>query len=221
MSTRPGVLFDVDGTLLDTNYLHVVAWARAFRSSGHQDVSMSAIHHAIGIDSEGLVRRLINADDESVTKAHSAEYAQLRDEVHAFPGAADLLRRCCDAGLTVVLATSGGRDDLDWMIPAIDAEDAIAGAVTSDDVEDAKPAPDLLTAGVAKFNLDTAHTVTVGDTVWDIKSATAAGLPCIAVEAGGIARAALETAGAQQVYQDPADLLQHFGDSLLAAAVAR
>lgn len=216
MAARSGALFDVDGTLLDTNYLHVVAWARAFSANGYPEVLMADIHQAIGIDSAGLVRRLIDAADESVVRTHTAEYKRLRGEVRAFPRAAELVWRCRDAGLTVVLATSGGPDDLDWMVPAIDAGDAIAGAVTSGDVDDAKPAPDLLAAGLRKFDLDAARTIAVGDTLWDVESASRAGLSCVAVEAGGITRAALESAGAQQVYKDPATLLERFDASLLA-----
>ncbi len=215
MTERPGVLFDVDGTLLDTNYLHVVAWCRAFRRCGHPDASMASIHRAIGIDSKGLVQRLLGSADDEVIEAHTAAYSELRDEVKAFLGAADLVRRCRDAGLMVVLATSGKQEDLEWMLPAIDAGDALAGAVTSADVDQGKPAPDLLTAGIDKFGLDRQRTVAVGDTVWDVEAAKKAGVPCVALESGGIAREALEKAGAHQVYDDPAALLDHFDDSPL------
>jgi phosphoglycolate phosphatase-like HAD superfamily hydrolase len=104
---RPGVLFDVDGTLLDTNYLHVLAWWQAFRDTGHKGVAMATIHRAIGIASEELVRRVLGTDDEDAVAAHSARYAELRDEVVAFPGAPELLTACARRGLTVVLATSG------------------------------------------------------------------------------------------------------------------
>lgn len=213
---RPGVLFDVDGTLLDTNYLHVLAWSRALRSCGYQAVTMASIHHSIGIASEGLVQRLIGARDDAVIEAHSTAYADLRDQAAAFPGVLDLLRRCRQAGLTVALATSGKPDDLDWMLPAIGGDELIVGAVTSEDVEDSKPSPDLFTAGIAKFGLDPERTVAVGDTVWDIESASRAELPCISLECGGISEIELKAAGAQQIHPDPSALLTRFDRSLLA-----
>lgn len=221
MSGRPGVLFDVDGTLLDTNYLHVLAWTRALRSCGEHQVTMAAVHRAIGIDSAGLVRRLTGAGPdephgEELIAAHTAEYEKFRDEITAFAGAADLVRRCRRAGLTIVLATSGSKDDLEWMLPAIGAGDAIEGAVTSDDVEAGKPSPDLQRTAIAKFGLDADRTVAIGDTVWDIEAAARAGLSCLALESGGIAAAALRQAGARQTFLDPEELLRSFDDSPLS-----
>lgn len=220
MSLRPGVLFDVDGTLLDTNYLHVLAWTRALRSCGYADITMAAVHRAAGIDSAGLVHRLTGADADDprsaqLIEAHRAEYQPFRKEIMAFPAAQTLIRRCREAGLTVVLATSGGKDDLEWMVPTIGADDAIAGAVTADDVPSGKPAPDLQSTAIAKFDLDPQRTLAVGDTVWDIQSAAGAGLSCLALESGGIAAAALEQAGASKTYRDPAELLDSFDSSLL------
>jgi HAD superfamily hydrolase (TIGR01509 family) len=213
---RPGVLFDVDGTLLDTNYLHVLAWWQAMNDAGHEHVSMAAIHRAIGIASEGLVEHLLGRRDEKAVEAHSARYEALREgQVTAFPGAAELVRRCGEGGLVPVLATSGKEKDLEWMLPAIGAEDGFAGATTSSEVEDGKPSPDLLTAALDRHGLDPGRSVVVGDTVWDVKAAAEAGLPCIAVTCGGIAAAELREAGADEVYDDPADLLDRFDGSLL------
>ena len=102
--------------------------------------------------------------------------------------------------------------------PAIGAEDVVEGATTSGDVESAKPAPDLLETAAADHGLDTGRTVAVGDTIWDVRSARGAGLPCIALTCGGISRAELEDAGAAEVYDDPADLLAHLDDSLIGRA---
>src|SRR5512139_1704902 len=119
---RPGVLFDVDGTLLDTNYLHVLAWWQAMNDAGHEHVSMAAIHRAIGIASEGLVEHLLGHEDEKAVEAHSERYDALREgRVRAFPRAAELVQRCAGLGLIAVLATSGKEKDLEWMIPAIGA----------------------------------------------------------------------------------------------------
>ena len=212
---RPGVLFDVDGTLLDSNYLHVLAWWRAFDDTGHPGIPMERIHRTIGMASERLVEHLTGAPDQHAVEAHAERFADLRDQVVPLPGTSELVRRCAEVGLTVVLATSGKGADLEWMLPAIDAGDAVAGSTTSSDVEAAKPDPDLLTTAMEQHGLDPRRTVVVGDTVWDVRSAQNAHLPCITVTAGGISRGELEDAGAVEVYDDPADLLARFDTSLL------
>jgi HAD superfamily hydrolase (TIGR01509 family) len=220
-ATRPGVLYDVDGTLLDTNYLQVLAWWQAFRDTGHPDVSMADCHRAIGIASAELVGHLLGddaPDTEDVVEAKGRRYEPLRELVVAFPRVDELLAACREQGLAVVLATSGMESDLEWMQPAIGGEDVVDGATTSADVEAAKPAPDLLQTAVADHGLDPGRTVAVGDTIWDVRAARDAGLPCIALTCGGISRAELEDAGADEVYHDPADLLAHLDDSLIARA---
>ena len=104
------------------------------------------------------------------------------------PKTADLLRTCADRGLAVVLATSGQESDLEWMLPAIGAGDAVTGATTSADVDQGEPEPDLLTTAMRDHGLDPQRTVVVGDTVWDVKAAQRAGLPCIGLTCGGLAR---------------------------------
>ena len=210
-----GVLFDVDGTLLDTNYLHVLAWWQAFQDTGHDDVTMAAIHRAIGIASEGLVKHLVGQSEDAAVEAHSRRYEALRDQVVAFPRTDELVKTCADHGLTVVLATSGKEADLEWMLPAIGAEDYVGGATTSSDVDEAKPAPDLLSTAMRQHGLAPDRTVVVGDTVWDVESARRAGLPCIALTCGGISRAELLQAGAAEVFDDPAHLADEFSRSLL------
>jgi HAD superfamily hydrolase (TIGR01509 family) len=216
---RPGVLFDVDGTLLDTNYLHVLAWWHAFVDTGHGPVPMDRIHRAIGIPSEGLVRHLLGEDDDDTVEAHSSRYEPLRENVKPLPGTADLLRTCAERGLAVVLATSGQESDLEWMEPAIGAGDAVTGATTSAKVDEGKPAPDLLTTAMRDHGLDPERTVVVGDSVWDVEAARKAGLPCIGLTCGGISAGELTDAGAEAVYADPADLLERFDGSPLARVV--
>jgi HAD superfamily hydrolase (TIGR01509 family) len=213
---RSGVLFDVDGTLLDTNYLHVIAWWRAFDDTGHPGVPMAAIHRSVGIASEGLVERLVGRPDEKAVEAHSQRYEELRDHVTAFPDAADLVERCAERGLVPVLATSGKEHDLEWMLPAIGTDDAFAGATTSSEVDEGKPAPDLPAAAMEQHRLDPERTVLIGDTVWDVRAAERSGIPCIAVTSGGISEAELREAGAVEVYADVAELLERFDDSALA-----
>lgn len=210
------MLFDVDGTLLDTNYLHVLAWWQAMGDAGHRGISMAAIHRSVGIASEGLVQRLLGHPDEKAVEAHSTRYEQLRDQVTAFPRAGELVRACADRGLVAVLATSGKQEDLEWMVPAIGAGDSIAGATTSSDVDAGKPAPDLLTTALEQQRLTAGRTVVVGDTVWDVEAAREAGLRCIGLTCGGISVAELREAGAVEVYDDPAQLLERFDESVLA-----
>lgn len=210
-----GVLFDVDGTLLDTNYLHVHAWWQALRDAGYTEVTMAQIHQAIGIGSTGLVAHLTGETSDRAIERHSEIYQDYQSQAEAFPRAADLLSQCRDAGLTVVLATSGQKADLDWMLPRIGTHDVLRGAITSGDVAASKPEPDLLTEALNEHRLDPDRTAVVGDTVWDIEAAERAGLPCVALLCGGIAEAALRDAGAVEVYADPADLFAHLGTSLL------
>ncbi|GAB3322302.1 HAD family hydrolase [Geodermatophilus aquaeductus] len=217
-ASRPGVLFDVDGTLLDTNYLQVLAWWQAFRDTGHPEVSMADCHRAIGIASEELVTHLLgdDADDaEAVSEAKTGRYEPLRELVTPFPRVDELLAACRERGLAVVLATSGKESDLEWMVPAIGGEDVVDGATSSADVESAKPAPDLLQTAVDAHGLDPDRTVAVGDTIWDVRAARDAGLPVIALTCGGISRQELLEEGADEVYDDPADLLAHLDESLV------
>lgn len=213
---RPGVVVDVDGTMLDTNYLHVVAWIRALRDHGYDDITMEQVHGAIGIASGELVRCLTDTEDHAVGESHSKHYEAFQDDVRALPGAADLLRACDEREVAVVIATSGRSSDLDWMLPAIGVEEStLAGATTSGDVDQAKPAPDLMQVAMDSADLDPERTVALGDTVWDVEAAAKAGIPCIALLCGGVGEAALREAGAVEVWRDPADLLAHLDESRL------
>lgn len=212
---KPGVLFDVDGTLLDTNYLHVLAWWDAFRETGHGAIPMTRIHRLIGMGSPQLVVELVGEEDEKAIDAHARHYEDLRDKAVALPGAADLLAACAASGRAVVLATSGKKSDLEWMLPTIGAEDTLAGVVTSDDVDRSKPEPDLLSVAMESHDLDPGQTVMVGDTVWDVAAARRAGVECIGVTSGGISEAELLEAGAVEVYADPAALRDRLDSSRL------
>ena len=223
-NTKAGILLDVDGTLLDTNYLHALAWWQAFRDAGVAGVTMADAHRAVGIASEGLVDRLAQEADARtkarIVKRHSKRYAKLQDQVVAFSGADHLVRRCRDAGFRVVLATSGPRSDLAWMLPAIGVgEGVLAGATTADDVAEGKPAPDLMTTAIQQHDLDPARTVTVGDTVWDVEAARAVGVRIISLTCGGIAACDLAAAGADEIFDGPLDLVDRWDDSLLARLV--
>jgi HAD superfamily hydrolase (TIGR01509 family) len=214
-------LFDVDGTLVDTNYLHTTAWWEAFARAGH-DVPMASIHRAIGMGSDRLLDALLPEDrdpaaDDIIKIAHSALYQVYWPQLRPLPGAADLLRACHDAGLRVVLASSADPRELDVLREALDAEDAIDAATSAGDVDASKPAPDLVHVALDQAGTDPAQTVFVGDSVWDAQACQKAGVPCIGVLSGGTSREELLDAGAAAVYGDPAELLAAFPGSLQAA----
>jgi HAD superfamily hydrolase (TIGR01509 family) len=218
-------LFDVDGTLVDTNYLHAVTWWEAFAQAGHM-VPMAEIHRAIGMGSGLMLDKLLpqdrdTGDDADIRAAHSALYATYRSRLRPLPGAADLLRACKRQGLAVVLASSADEPEFNMLRAALDAEDAIDAATFSGDVEASKPAPDLVQVALDKAGVPAGEAVFTGDTVWDVQACQKAGVPCIGLLSGGISRDELISAGAAEVYPGPGDLLASLGESLLARAAGR
>ena len=214
MRQRPGVLFDVDGTLVDTNYLHTLAWARAFEDAGEW-APMNAIHRLIGMGGDQLVEALLGHPSPAASEARSTRYRELIDEARVFPGAADLLRRAHDEGLVVVIASSAPRDELDLMLDLVGAADAIHASTSADDVDASKPAPDVFRAALAAGDIDPRRGVVVGDSTWDVQAARAASLACIGVETGGFSSHELREEGALYVYRDAAELHGQFFVSAL------
>jgi HAD superfamily hydrolase (TIGR01549 family) len=219
MAGETGILLDVDGTLVDTTYLHAVCWSEALRGAGHV-LPMSRVHHAIGMGSDELLDHLLGSDrdrsdDEEMICAHLALYRQFWGRLTALPGAADLVRECAKRGHKVVLASSASADELAALREALDADDAIAVATSSADAEGGKPHPDILTAALEQSGLDADASVFVGDAVWDGAAASKAGVPFVAVTCGGTSAEALRDAGAVEIWQDPADLLAAVDDSLV------
>ncbi|GGS43117.1 HAD family hydrolase [Streptomyces griseoviridis] len=212
-------VFDVDGTLADTNHLHVVTWWEAFRQAGHR-VPMHAVHRAVGLPSTDLIAHLLGEDrdpeqDDALSAAHKALYGQYFDRLPALPGAGDLLRRLAGDGWKVVLATSAGDAELGALRRAIDADDAITATAGADDVESGKPAPEPVQRALELAGVPAERAVFVGDTVWDMTAARRAGVRCVGVLSGGIPRADLVEAGADAVYDDPAALLEGLAGSPL------
>ena len=216
-SPRPAVLFDVDGTLLDTNYFHTIAWWRALRDAG-EDVPMSRIHPLIGMGSDQLLEDLLGEEREGLSDVHAEYYKPYKEELlHAFPGAADLLAAVAERGAQVVLATSSKEEDLNKLLDALGAEDGvIADIVHGDLVGSSKPAPDIFAVALDHLDLDPEQTIVVGDTEWDIEAAGKLGIDVVAVLTGGTTRADLQDAGAVAVYEDVAELLDQLDDSPLA-----
>jgi HAD superfamily hydrolase (TIGR01509 family) len=215
---RPvAALFDVDGTLVDTNYLHVLAWWEALRQAGHR-LPMTRIHRAIGIGGDRILDHLLPSDrdvsaDDEIRAAHRALYAADWPRLTALPGAADLLRACTARGLRVVLASSASQRELDVMRDVLGAEEAIMDVTSASSVEESKPAPDLVEVALDKAGVDAAEAVFVGDTVWDVEACAKAGVPCVGLLSGGIGRD--ELAGAVEIYEGPADLLSRLDQSPL------
>jgi HAD superfamily hydrolase (TIGR01509 family) len=204
-------LFDVDGTLVDTNYLHAVTWWEAFAQAGYRP-TMADIHRAIGMGSGQMLDKLLPADrdkdaDAEVRAAHSTLYGTYWSRLRPLPGAADLLRACKQEGLAVVLASSADEPEFHALRAALDAEDAIDEATCAGDVESSKPAPDLIQVALEKAGVTAEEAVFIGDTVWDVQACRKAGVPCIGLLSGGISGDELTAAGAAEIYPGPADLL--------------
>lgn len=216
MNPRPGVLFDVDGTLLDTNYLHTLAWSRALRDAGEW-APMNAIHRLVGMGGDQLVPELLGRMNDEAKARRAGHYRPLMADARVFPGARDLLRRCHDEALLVVLASSSPEDELTALRKLLDAEDAIDAATTADDADRSKPAPDIFLAAMERAGVDPRRAVVVGDSIWDIQAARSAGLACVAVETGGFSQHELSEEGARHVYRDVEELLQQFVTSPLAS----
>jgi HAD superfamily hydrolase (TIGR01509 family) len=216
----PAVLFDVDGTLVDSNYLHVYAWQRAFDGEG---VAVAAwqIHRCIGMDGSKLVRTL--SDDapadvqDRLSDAHSRYYRETASLLAPLPGAQALLRRVAGLGLQVVLASSAPDDELEMLRKALGCDDIIAEATSSRDVDTAKPEPGIVRVALDRAGVNADQAVFVGDAVWDAHAAAGAGLPCIGMLSGGISRAELQAAGAAPIFADPQDLLEHLESTRIAA----
>ncbi|TQJ33920.1 HAD family hydrolase [Arthrobacter sp. SLBN-122] len=222
--TRRGVLFDVDGTLIDSSYIHTIAWWGAFRQYGH-DVSMAAIHQLVGMGGARLVDNLLPADrdrdeDGDIMASHGALYASHWPSLRAFDGGKELLGQCHSGGLAVALASSARERDLQVMRSVLDADSFIDAATSANDAKESKPAPDILEAALAAVGVDAADAVYVGDAVWDMKAAAALGIPSIGVTCGGIQASQLREAGAVEVYDGPRHLLENLGSSAIGRLLA-
>ncbi|HET6731495.1 HAD family hydrolase [Mycobacterium sp.] len=216
----PVVLFDVDGTLVDSNYLHVHAWYRAFTDVG-LSIEAWRIHRSIGMDGSTLVASLAeSADDDTRTRAkdlHSRYYKETASLLRPLPGARELLERVEGLGLQVVLATSAPEDELSILRDVLASDDLVSAATSSKDVDTAKPQPDIIQVALDRAGVDAAHAVFVGDAVWDVEACERAGVPTIGVLSGGVSRDELEKAGAKAVFANAQDLYEHIDESPIAA----
>jgi HAD superfamily hydrolase (TIGR01509 family) len=210
---KPAALFDLDGTLVDSNFHHVVAWHRAFLDV-NEEVPAWRILGLIGRSGSDLVRILLGDDladahGSHVEKLHTRCFLDAAPQIRALPGARELLEKLADLGWRSVLATSAGEPELDVLRSALDAEDLICAVTSSSDAERAKPHPDIVACALERIDADPAEAVFVGDTVWDVQAGLSAGVPTAAVLCGGIPREALEQAGAAAVYAGPLEVSAH------------
>jgi HAD superfamily hydrolase (TIGR01509 family) len=214
-----GVLFDVDGTLVDTTYLHAVTWWEALRQADHT-VPMATIHHAIGMGSDKILDALLGEErdrdgDAELVAAHLALYSVYWERLRPLPAAAELLRACAGKGLRVVLASSANDRELRALLRALADDDVIDVATSASDAERSKPDPDILSIALGRAGLGADEVVLVGDSVWDVRAAARIDVPCIGVTCGGTSAEELIRAGAVAVFTDPADLLAHWDESPL------
>jgi HAD superfamily hydrolase (TIGR01549 family) len=209
--SKPAAILDIDGTLVDTNYHHALAWYRAFLQS-NEVFPLWRIHRLIGMGGDQLVAALAGEDfeaehGEDVRAAEKVLYMALIDEVRPFADARALLEHLKAQGHVVVLASSAKPDEVEHYLDLLDARDLADDWTHAGDVERTKPEPDLVTAAVEKAG--GGDGVMVGDSTWDCQAAERAGLATVAVLTGGFSEAELREAGASGVFASLSDLLAH------------
>jgi HAD superfamily hydrolase (TIGR01509 family) len=218
VSDRPAAILDIDGTLVDTNYQHAIAWYRAFLQSG-KVLPIWRVHRHIGMGGDQLVAALAGEEfdaeqGDDVRAAEKVLYMTLIDEVRPFADARALLEHLKAQGHTVVLASSAKPQEVDHYLDLLDARDLADGWTHAGDVQRTKPEPDLVAAAVEKAGGGPA--VMVGDSTWDCEAAKRAGLATIAVLTGGFSDEELRDAGATAVFASLSDLLVKLGDTPLS-----
>ena len=216
---RTGFVFDLDGTLTDSVYQHVLAWHEALNLEGI-DLSVWRIHRKIGMSGGLFVNMLLRETGRAIEsdritrlqRLHSEAYQRNIASVKALPGAADLLRALTDADIPFAIATSGRKTTAAPALDAIGFDFSRVPIVTRDEVEYAKPEPDLFLAAAERLPVEAEGISVVGDSVWDMLAATRARFLAIGLLSGGYGLEELESAGAYRVFADPADLLAHLDE---------
>jgi HAD superfamily hydrolase (TIGR01549 family) len=219
LSGKPAALLDVDGTLVDTNYHHALAWFRAFRQHGIV-VPLWRIHRAVGMGGDQLVPALVPGIEgelhEAVEETRGERYAELIDEAQPLDEAHELIADLKSRGTTVVLASSSPQEELDHYLDLLDARDLADGWTTKDDVDATKPEPDLVLAALEKAG--TREAVMLGDTRWDVEAARKAGVATVCVMTGGWSRQELVDAGAVAVFESLGELREKLDETPLSFA---
>jgi HAD superfamily hydrolase (TIGR01509 family) len=212
------LILDIDGTLMDTNYLHVEAWAGAFEAVGRL-IPRAEIHKQIGKSGDKMIAEFV-ADEAKAKRAdalHTEAYKKLQERGHPLPGARELIATLSHKGLQLWFATSAKPEELKHHLSALDAEGKISGVISSGDVEEGKPEPDIFALALKKSGVSREESIVLGDTIWDVEAANRCGLRTACVLTGGaFCRKELEDAGAVVVYRNCAEALalgfpQRFG----------
>jgi HAD superfamily hydrolase (TIGR01509 family) len=216
------VLCDLDGTLLDSNSLHAEAWRRTLVHFGYQ-VSFDEALHQIGKGGDQLIPVFVPKNDRQQLEKSIEEFrknlfhSEYFDKVKPFPGARELLQKMKGAGLRIGIASSASKEDLERLEKIADITDLVEEETSSDDAAISKPAPDIFQAALQRLRLDASECLALGDTPWDIEAGLTAGLPTIALTCGGWTEQQLRSAGAIEVYRDPAELRDRFDQSAFRA----
>ncbi|WP_285030967.1 HAD family hydrolase [Mycolicibacterium sp. lyk4-40-TYG-92] len=220
MAQHPAVLFDVDGTLVDSNYLHVHAWLRTFAEE-QLPVQAWRVHRCIGMDGTSLIHDLCgdlpDEVEQRVKQLHSRYYRQAAGLMRPLPGARELLHRVADLGLQVVLATSAPEDELELTRGVLDCDDVVSAVTMSGDVDTAKPDPDIIEVALDKAGVGPAQAVFVGDAIWDAQACARAGVTSIGLLTGGVGADELRAAGVAEVFESPRALLDNLPESAIGA----
>lgn len=216
------VLFDIDGTLVDSNRLHAAAWQESFRHFG-VEIPYDDIHAQIGKGGDNLIPALLPPD---LVEARQQEIEDYRSElfqrcylprVVPFPGVRELFERLFGDGVKIVLASSAKRAELAYHMGLLGVERLVTGGTSKDDVKSSKPCPDIFEAAMGKVApIGVEDAAVVGDSPWDVKAAARAGLRTVAVRSGGFSDEDLNDAGAAELYDGMEDLLRNYERSLLA-----
>jgi HAD superfamily hydrolase (TIGR01509 family) len=218
LSARPALLFDLDGTLVDSVYQHVLAWREALHEEG-LDLSVWRIHRRIGM-SGGLFLKALErelgasigeAQAERLRQSHATGLLKRLDQIRPLPGARELLGILSSMGVPWAIATSGGEKTARPTLAMLGVPDSTP-VITRDQVAYAKPNPDLFLAAAERLRVPPGDCFVVGDSIWDLLAAQRAGSLGVGVLSGGYGREELEQAGAYRVYEDPADLLAHLDE---------
>jgi HAD superfamily hydrolase (TIGR01509 family) len=216
--TMPALLFDLDGTLIDSVYQHVLAWREALERAGIK-LSVWRIHRRIGM-SGGLLmnalaretgRNITSEDAKNIQKWHSEAFAKLAPEVRPLPGAVELLAMLAEAKVPHAIATSGLLQSAAQSLEALHLSPGTP-VITRDLVRHAKPDPDLFVAAAEKLGVSIHNSIVVGDSVWDLLAARRAQALGVGLASGGYSQDELERAGAYRTYEDPLDLLNHLDE---------
>jgi HAD superfamily hydrolase (TIGR01509 family) len=218
MSSRPAVLLDLDGTLVDSVYQHVLAWREALERAGIE-LAVWRIHRRVGMSGGLFVNALLRETDRAVSadqatriqKDHAEAYARLGSQVRPLPGARALLEHLTEMRVPWAIATSGRLESARASLEMLGVPASVP-VITRDQVQHAKPDPDLFLAAAARLGVQIVDSIVVGDSVWDLLAARRARALGVGLLSGGYGEEELERAGAYRVYQDPADLLRHLDE---------